>query len=393
LLTISPYHLWYSQEARMYAPQIFCALAASYFFVLMLRRPTWRVTLGYALASVAIVYFHYHPFFLLAQLVFLIWFRRTYSLVLSYWLGGIALAGLLYAPWFVAVFTTGGLERAPMGWVPATQWYDPILTLYVFWLGATNDPGVWLNWAGVVVVFGIAGFGAISILRDPTQSARTRAERAYLLVWLVLPVLIVWAISLDLPIPQKRSAYVDRFLSPEFPAWLILIALGAIRMFKSRRRLLAIGAAIACAPLVISAAQMYFDPFFARDNWKDVAARVRSEQAIVPALLIAREDQQLPMLYFGLGEIPMEVVRLSAGESERAWSDAALQRHALARRVWLFSGTIPSNVHRFGAPPAQQAINARQDPLKQILDARLEIESEKLYQGIWVTVYRVPGNP
>lgn len=391
LMVVSPHHLWYSQEARMYAPQIFFSLAASYFFLCMLRHPTWRVTLGYALASVAVIYFHYHPFFLLAQIAFLVLFRRTYRGVLGYWLVGGGLVGLFYAPWFWAVFTTGGLERAPMGWVPAAQWYDPILTLYVFWLGATNDPSALINWASFVIALVIAGVGVVSARRETNQSAHARAKLVYLLLWLVLPILMVWSISLDLPIPQKRSAYVDRYLSPEFPAWIILVALGVTYAMKLSWQKMAIGAAIAAIPLVASLGNMYFDPFFARDNWKGAAEFVRAEGNSARQVLIVRETQQLPILYYGLGEMPMEVMRLAPGESESVWVDLLVQHNPEAQRFWLFSGTITSNVHRFGATPAHQSINARQDILKQLLDARLMIEREMLYQGIWVTAYRPPA--
>ena len=92
LLAVSPHHLWYSQEALMYAPQIFFALASSYFFLGILRRPNWRDTFFYALTSVTVLYFHYHPFFILAQLVFLILRRRYYARALNYWLVAAAIA-------------------------------------------------------------------------------------------------------------------------------------------------------------------------------------------------------------------------------------------------------------------------------------------------------------
>ena len=261
-----------------------------------------------------------------------------------------------------------------MGWVPAAQWYDPILTLYVFWLGATNDPSALINWASFVIALVIAGVGVVSARRETNQSAHARAKLVYLLLWLVLPILMVWAISLDLPIPQKRSAYVDRYLSPEFPAWIILVALGVTYAMKLSWQKMAIGAAIAAIPLVASLGNMYFDPFFARDNWKGAAEFVRAEGNSARQVLIVRETQQLPILYYGLGEMPMEVMRLAPGESESVWVDLLVQHNPEAQRFWLFSGTITSNVHRFGATPAHQSINARQDILKQLLDARLMIE-------------------
>jgi len=75
----------------------------------------------------------------------------------------------------------------------------------------------------------------------------TRRESALLTLtlWLALPAIMVMLISLDLPIPQKRSAYLDRFLLvtsayldrfllATLPPLLLLIAWGMVRLVQHR---------------------------------------------------------------------------------------------------------------------------------------------------------------
>jgi hypothetical protein len=351
----------------------------------MLRQPSWRVVIGYALASVAIIYLHYHPFFLLAQMVFLVFFRRRYRAALKYWLISVGLIGLLYAPWFLSIFTTGGLARAPIAWVPPAQWFDPVVTLYVFLLGATNDPRAILNWLTFVIALMCAGWG----MRTALRASRERDQVFYLLIWLVVPTLIIWAISLDLPIPQKRAAYLDRFLSPEFPALFLLIALGARGLHKTHPKILIAGAVIAFLPVLASLGNMYFNPAYARDDWRGVAEDIRTHADPARDLLLVRADQQLPLLYYDARGARMETIPVPLDSTPGTWVGQTLAKNSNVERLWLFSWCIRNNVHRFVQPSDEQRVNAREDAMKQALDAQFAIERETLYQGVLVTVYRV----
>jgi mannosyltransferase len=59
LLAIDPMHIWYSQEARMYAALTCFAAIGVYLAIRLLRRATWLDWLGYALAMALTIYFDY----------------------------------------------------------------------------------------------------------------------------------------------------------------------------------------------------------------------------------------------------------------------------------------------------------------------------------------------
>lgn len=65
LLAISPYHIYYSREARGYALCVLLGLLSSALLLALLRRPRWVTGAGYALLAGAAPYVHYQGLVLL----------------------------------------------------------------------------------------------------------------------------------------------------------------------------------------------------------------------------------------------------------------------------------------------------------------------------------------
>jgi uncharacterized membrane protein len=102
LLAISPFHIWYSQDIRMYALQWMLALMSLIFFLSMLRQPLWRYYIPYILTTTAGLYTHQTTaFLLLLQGIFVLvfyWSRKPQLFRLAAILGTNI---LLYLPWII----------------------------------------------------------------------------------------------------------------------------------------------------------------------------------------------------------------------------------------------------------------------------------------------------
>jgi uncharacterized membrane protein len=106
LLAISPFHIWYSQEARMYALQWMLAVLSLILFFQMLRQPLWGYYIAYILATTAGLYTHQTSIFLLLiqGLYVLILYRDQKPRVLR--LTAILGANvILYLPWIIYSLT------------------------------------------------------------------------------------------------------------------------------------------------------------------------------------------------------------------------------------------------------------------------------------------------
>lgn len=65
LVALSPYYIWYSQEARMYAPMMFLGFASLGFFLSLLAEHRLRWWIGFAVTSLLGIYTHFFFLFLL----------------------------------------------------------------------------------------------------------------------------------------------------------------------------------------------------------------------------------------------------------------------------------------------------------------------------------------
>jgi len=104
-LVLSRFHVWWSQEIKMYAPVLFLSLLSLHLFLRLLRGGRWPTWLGYGLATTAALYALYLAAFvvLVQNLVLALvllwrpeWRKGRFLLRWAIGQGAIALA---YLPW------------------------------------------------------------------------------------------------------------------------------------------------------------------------------------------------------------------------------------------------------------------------------------------------------
>jgi len=227
LLCLSPLLLWHSRDARMYAMLTALTIGSSYFFVRLWDGARRRDWVGYVIFSLMAVYTHHFAvWIMLAQFVFIALARRHYPQALKAWTLGAGLVGMLYAPWILTILSGEGLRRAGISWVPAAGLLDPLWTLFTFLLGHSADPFNPVFYLAFLPALGLLAFAVIRFFGE------REASLGYLLAWLFVPLAMVWIISLDWPLPEKRAIYMDRFMIGQMPAFLLLIAWGLERLAR-----------------------------------------------------------------------------------------------------------------------------------------------------------------
>jgi len=295
---LSPFAIYYSQEARMYA-LLAAVFAASTFFLLRLllggRRTEcnasrvslaafharWPLHLAlYVLVSLCGLYTHYaFPFALLVHnLIFALWWlalgRRSGSpwRLLAIWGGAQAAIAALYLPWLpVALRSVGGWSSAGQGY----ELGDALLNVLRVLGAGTTLP---LEEAALALV----GMGAL--LLGGFWRARFPIGLASVALYLLLPVALIFALDLYKPAWLK-------FLLVVLPAFHILIARGAdnlarwlvecwrlrigeLRTPNLRPLVSAIAIALIGVAMLPSLHNLYFDPTYFRDDYRQIAADV-----------------------------------------------------------------------------------------------------------------------
>lgn len=240
LITISPYHAWYSQEAKMYSSLAFLALLSLHLFLSAQARNRLSLWIGHMVVTALLPYIHL--FALLIILVEGVWFlslRQRYATaarkaLLS--LSCIIFPCLPLATWLVPTVLT-----------PATTGYPryglmemSIVLLRSFSLGMwpISSP---LPLALFTSLFlagllyrgrGEVGEHERSVLRH--QMAARRGIAFLLLLCFALPIVVVYLVSLSRPI------FAERYLIIVLPVYYLLVAGGLMVISQKSRVVFAI---------------------------------------------------------------------------------------------------------------------------------------------------------
>jgi len=210
LLAISPLHILRSQNARGYTLAVFLVLLSCFFFLESTRRPSWWAWSGYVAASALAVYTHFFAgLVLLAQ-----WgslpFLRGETTRWSAWFGRLVAIVLLLLPLglFAVLRDAGQID-----WIARPDAGDLV--------GAVRRLSG-ERWS-LLVLFVLLTLSAAGAAWRERRARETRVT-AFLLAWLLLPILLSFLISMRKPI------FTASYLIVSLPALLLLAAIGLFRV-------------------------------------------------------------------------------------------------------------------------------------------------------------------
>lgn len=220
LLAFSPFLVWYAQDAKMYATVLFAVLLGTWLFLQALEERRLLLWVAYGLTMGASLYLHLLT--LLAVAVHACWFllgARARGVPRVVWVGAAALlaAALPVLVWGVPLVLSG--YESGHVFYPLDAMARALLFAFVGGVGGMPGP-----WALVPSLF-LALAGATLGLGDRT----TRGPALLLLLWLVLPVLLLFGISLRVPL------FTERYLIWTAPAWCLLMGMGLERVASAAR--------------------------------------------------------------------------------------------------------------------------------------------------------------
>lgn len=391
LLTFSPFHIWYSQEARMYTLVTAAVIAAHYFLCRLIRRSNSLHWLGYSVSMITAVYTHYLCLLiLLAHYTFFSLSYRHLKPLFLKWVFYGGLAGLLFGVWGVAIMSTGGFTNASISWIPAANWYTPLITLLSLGVGPTINPANPIFYVVLIVYLAAIAACFLAYRRAPLPQLLTLRV---LLCWLFVPILLTYFISLDWPIPQKRSIYIDRYLILSLPALLLVVSWGITTVAQNGRWMQWAALALIAIPMGLSLNNLYFDPQYAREDWR--AAINQLEATFSPNdVLLMDPSQPLPVSYYQSQPIPYEVVPFLFDEAEKETYEQEEMPLVMAeiseqwKRLWFISVVNNSNPHGFPQERNNTLAQIGQHNFyKSWLDGHYILIDEWVFSGIHLGLY------
>ena len=286
LMAVSPFFIWYAQEARQYALYLFFGLMST---LCLSRAATpgrpYVYAIGYVLCATAMAYSHYFGVFVIAAqlvgaFVVVITQRGRWRTLL---LMGIAVAVVCAPiPWLLSrsgrTFDQADITRVALS---LPEMLQAMLAEYASRIGWAQLPDARVPLLAVPVL--LIGIGLIWLLRKRWRLG------LFIISMLIAPALLYW------PLSARVSVFTPKYVIVCFPFFVLAMALGLDAVRKLNRF---IGAAALLGALSLFGWGTLRDltqPAVQRENWRFVGEFLRRNAKPDDAVLVFA-DYAAPVL-------------------------------------------------------------------------------------------------
>jgi 4-amino-4-deoxy-L-arabinose transferase-like glycosyltransferase len=360
LLAVNAYHIRYSQEARGYSLAVFLALLSCYFFLRLLHEPSSKHSRGYILASSLAVYSHFYvALVLLAQWLSLRVLNsetvhKKEAFRCARWIL------ILLAPVAIFILSTG---VGPIAWLSRPGIHE-LYVLGLFFAGGDGN--------GLALLYLACVSLALVIPRERAGS-QPRWNLMFLVLWLVVPIALVFILSLVKPV------FLYRYLIVSLPALCLLAAWGITRI-KPRWLGGILLAAVAALSLIADTGLYARGLDQPLEDWRSATAYILSQSQSGDAIIF----------YTAQGRMPYEFYAESSTAAKPA---IAFPAHDPRRLSYLdFMGKpLPATIASLTRQRVWLVLS-HNDPnteaIQRMLTARYAVGSVKEFSGISVLLYQ-----
>jgi len=353
LLATSRFHIWWSQEIRMYSLAAMWAVASALalmdFGSRQLDPPQSAIrnlksAIPYALTMAGGMYSLYlFAFVVAAEAMWVAWtawiWRKTdhWKRLLIGWGGAMVAVALAMLPWLA--YTLPRMKS----WSAASQ-FSPLTYLQLYWTVLTLGITTFVErfWAANLLVLGVIVAGVV--VRSKRQEARGKKQESPGVLPLASCILLVPALGIFilLSLPQGlfyRPPLEARYQLLSVPALALVLAVSITALWEWRKVAGAI-AGVAILALTLWVLPGYYDGRHLRDDFQTMTRAIAAYAEPGDALLLVSGDR-FPLFQFRYDVLPnrpqlpdvttLSVVKVTPQDVERVLVPLA-QNH---KRVWL----------------------------------------------------------
>ncbi|MCD6344292.1 MAG: glycosyltransferase family 39 protein, partial [Anaerolineae bacterium] len=279
LLGLSRFHVWWSQEMRMYILASLCSMLSLYFVTrLTAERPSRRDRVGWVLATAGALYTIYSSVVLLViENLFMLAVglkRRDRRKFWGHWLLNQLVVALGVLPWLMLALPR--MRSWSVVQEPASLRFVLELDAVLLSLGISTDVGHYALPAALVMAS--VALGVFLLLRQRQGQAPEEgpSPQGLLLLGLsvLLPPLVIWVLT------QPRAIFYTprveaRYLLPFAPAFYLLLAWSLAGWLRSRA-LRPVGIAIGISLLGLAAWSLpqHYAPRYLRDDFQTLTRQI-----------------------------------------------------------------------------------------------------------------------
>lgn len=357
LAALAPFHVHYSQEARMYGLLALLLMGATACYVQAERqtgRRRWLTWVAFGVCAGLAMYTQQLAAFYLLALALLPVLQRRPATLKGVMLGA-SVAVLIYAPWLVNIPAQFAKVRAYY-WVERPEISDLFQTQFLFLSIYAELPA--LERLVSLALASVLALLALAMLWLILRQARYRALRSgvVVLLWLwLIPVLLMWGVSQVQPVYLERGLIASAMMLYGLIGWALAYA---PRLFRAL--MLGCGATL----MVLGLGTQYTLQSFPYSPMRELITELRSTWQDGDRLVHFNKLSALPARFYGrelsqayladplgapedtlarptqeaLGFLASRDMASAVGEAERVWvlmySRAEQQLQASGREDW-----------------------------------------------------------
>lgn len=398
IIALSPFQLWYAQEARGYSAMLFFGLLSSCFQFLFVRRRADKYLYGYALSTILGIHTHtYYFFFVVCQLAYL--FVRLRAEISK----RIAITALLVLLSFIPLLKKYLVRLSYVingYWIPEPGWRSMLITVENFLMGYHARPLEYFL-SGLLALF-LVVLAVASVARKRS----TPEGLTFCSVMFAVPTLLVFVFSL-LFVP----VYVDRGLIVSSPYYYLILGFGLSIIGNKPVRMLTVAGFLVFLTIGING---FINDRMAADISRHVG--VTPKKLVKPAVeFIGRNSASADLIAFTHDSISLPFLWYSFGRDPSAYYayiDDAYSYPGPYRFIFSAGDVTPSykqlreentfnilvqNAGRlkferlwvlFSDWPRDGSLSKNSLAVKKWLDENFDVENRIEFDGLWVYVYK-----
>jgi len=366
LTAISPYQIYFAQDARSYSLATWLGAASTLALWQALARGRWREWALYGALTLVLAYTHYYFFLIVAfQALFVLWnaWQRR-RIPWRYIVTGLV-AGLAYLPWLIYVWRFLTWYR---GNFDSPDLIAAILRPLLAFGGGQYliAPLTWLN-AGATLL--LLAWGVIVARRSNRRALHLT------LLYLFIPLLTVFLVS------RFKAIFNERYLVLASPSFLLLIGVGIEQALSSWRARVSLPVAVLAVLFLGHTAyalnNYYHNPSFAKSPpWRDVMNYIQRKAHPEDAIIYTAALPEINYYNERAARLPTYLIPYDINTTEQGALDALQATFERHPRAWL----IP--------------IPAADAPVSRLIEPWMERHSARLdavfFRAVHIGLYESP---
>lgn len=282
ILSISQYHIRYSQEARAYSLLVLLVLLSNYYFIKVLKNEANKANkeiVGYIISSIMMIFTHiFGLFYLVFQNIYYIIFKKEN---IKFWLlvqSSILSFFILWSPFLLRrIENSIGTNNI----VSNLQTIPTLKSVYgTFRIFVGSEEILYLFIAVIII-------GLIIKLKEMQYDKEDTYKYIFMILWLFLPILASVIISYTI-----GPIYMNRYFIASFPALLLLFSKEIYDLKK-----ISIIFLLILIVLQIPLIEKYYNDTD-KEQWRDVANYIKDSKKDNDTILLYPKFVQIPFGYY-----------------------------------------------------------------------------------------------